>query len=87
MKSAQYAGFIDASSGRFVKPGIAAKEETRHQNANDGKKRGGSGGGNENPPDIDRSLRAFLNAFPSLEMCGRNRSENYGCNFSKAASS
>jgi hypothetical protein len=27
MKSAQYAGFIDSATGRFVKPGIAQKDE------------------------------------------------------------
>jgi hypothetical protein len=30
MGSAQYAGFIDASSGRFVKPGIPQKRMWRH---------------------------------------------------------
>jgi hypothetical protein len=31
MKSAQYAGFIDSSTGRFVKPGIAQKDEGPRQ--------------------------------------------------------
>jgi hypothetical protein len=65
MKSAQYAGFIDASSGRFVKPGIAAKEEITHHNVDDGKKRGrGGGGGNENPPDIDPIIEGLLKRLP-----------------------
>ena len=29
MKSAQYAGFIDSATGRFVKPGIAQKMKDR----------------------------------------------------------
>jgi hypothetical protein len=28
MKSAQYAGFIDSATGRFVKPGIVQRDET-----------------------------------------------------------
>jgi hypothetical protein len=31
MKSAQYAGLIDASPGRFVKPGIVSKEQDRRE--------------------------------------------------------
>jgi hypothetical protein len=31
MKSAQYAGFIDASTGRFVKPGVASSETIREE--------------------------------------------------------
>jgi hypothetical protein len=27
MKSAQYAGFVDSATGRFVKPGIAQKDD------------------------------------------------------------
>jgi hypothetical protein len=64
MKSAQYAGFIDASSGRFVKPGIAAKEEATQHNADDGKKRGSGSGGNENPPDIDPIIEGLLRRLP-----------------------
>jgi hypothetical protein len=64
MKSAQYAGFIDASSGRFVKPGIAAKEEATQHNADDGKKRGSGSGGNENPPDIDPIIEGLLKRLP-----------------------
>jgi len=42
MKSAQYAGFIDASSGRFVKPGIAVRDEPAPLKPDEGKK-GNSG--------------------------------------------
>src|SRR5258707_11522748 len=64
MKSAQYAGFIDASSGRFVKPGIAAKEESTQRNLDEGKKRSGGGGGNENPPDVDPIIEGLLKRLP-----------------------
>jgi hypothetical protein len=64
MKSAQYAGFIDASSGRFVKPGIVAREESQHQpNKNEEIKRGGGNDGNE-PPDIDPIIGGLLKRLP-----------------------
>jgi hypothetical protein len=55
MKSAQYAGFIDASSGRFVKPGIMQGESRQQEKPadNERSRTGGSGGGDENPPAID----------------------------------
>jgi len=58
MKSAQYAGFIDASSGRFVKPGIAAREAQQQEKSDDSKKRNNGNDGNE-PPNASR---AFLQA-------------------------
>ncbi len=62
MKSAQYAGFIDAASGRFVKPGIVSGEETRQQSdkIDVSKKRSGSNDGNE-PPDLHPFVQGLLN--------------------------
>lgn len=45
MKSAQYAGFIDATTGRFVKPGIAQKDEDATQVEREAERGGGGGDG------------------------------------------
>ena len=65
MKSAQYAGFIDASSGRFVKPGIAQGEEARTRPDGDGenKKRNSGSDGNE-PPDLHPFVQGLLKGLP-----------------------
>jgi hypothetical protein len=60
MKSPQYAGFIDASSGRFVKPGIAQADEGRQQDRPTDNERSGGGGGDENPPGIDPIIGGLL---------------------------
>ncbi len=64
MKSAQYAGFIDASSGRFVKPGIAAKEEGPQHNIDDGKKNRNNGGDGNEPPDLHPFVQGLLKELP-----------------------
>jgi hypothetical protein len=58
-KSAQYAGFIDPVSGRFVKPGIPGREETRQETSED--QRGGGGGGGPNDPLI----KALIQKMPT----------------------
>jgi hypothetical protein len=65
MKSAQYAGFIDASSGRFVKPGIVQKDEGRQQDkpADHDRSRTGDGG-DETPPAIDPIIGGLLKRLP-----------------------
>jgi hypothetical protein len=63
MKSAQYAGFIDASSGRFVKPGIAAREEPPHEKPDEGKKRNNGSDGNE-PPGLHPFVQGLLKELP-----------------------
>jgi hypothetical protein len=62
MKSAQYAGFIDASTGRFVKPGVAAREDPAHEKPDDGKKRNSGSDGNE--PPIDPIIAGLLARLP-----------------------
>lgn len=66
MKSAQYAGFINSSTGRFVKPGIAQREEAVGQQAQqevgDRGTGGGSGGGE--PPRIDPIIQGLLSRLP-----------------------
>jgi hypothetical protein len=42
VKSAQYAGFIDAASGRFVKPGIVTDQPAGQDKSDQGR---GDGGG------------------------------------------
>ncbi len=67
MKSAQYAGFIDTSTGRFVKPGIAQKDEGQRQQdkpADNDRIRSGGGGGDENPPTIDPIIEGLLKRLP-----------------------
>lgn len=65
MKSAQYAGFIDAATGRFVKPGIPQNE------ANNPPRRdpdlGGGGGGGSDELNLDPLLVALLKKIPSPE--------------------
>jgi hypothetical protein len=66
MKSAQYAGFIDTSTGRFVKPGIVQKDEGQRQQEKPvecDRQRTGGGGGNENPP-IDPIIAGLLARLP-----------------------
>ena len=63
MKSAQYAGFIDASSGRFVKPGIAPRDEAPPPNPDEGKKRNNGSNGNE-PPDLHPFVQGLLKELP-----------------------
>ena len=58
MKSAQYAGFIDSATGRFVKPGIAQRDEAAGPEAQQEPDRRFGGGGGE-PPAIDPSLRGY----------------------------
>jgi hypothetical protein len=65
MKSAQYAGFIDATSGRFVKPGIPQRDEPEgHRQDAD---HGGSGGGGDGTGEweLDPLLIALLKKVPS----------------------
>jgi hypothetical protein len=66
MKSAHYAGFIDGTTGRFVKPGIAQKNESHEQPSSDNANRGGrgSGGGNPPPPTIDPIIQGLLARLP-----------------------
>jgi hypothetical protein len=63
MKSATYAGFIDASSGRFVKPGIATRDEPPPDKPDEGKKRnnGSDGGG---PSDLHPFVQGLLKELP-----------------------
>jgi hypothetical protein len=66
MKSAQYAEFIDASTGRFVKPGIPLKAEWIGQPERREEERlGGSGGGDGGDgPEIDPIIRGLLARLP-----------------------
>jgi hypothetical protein len=59
MKSAQYAGFIDSSTGRFVKPGIVEGVP----NAQPQQENRISGGGGE-PPKIDPIIQGLLSRLP-----------------------
>jgi hypothetical protein len=65
MKSANYAGFIDAATGWFVKPGIVARDDTQHhqEKVDDGKKRGSGSDGSE-PPDLHPFVQGLLKELP-----------------------
>lgn len=66
MKSAIFAGFIDPSSGRFVKPGIPSSTRDdggTQQQKPPADKGGGSGGGGE-PPAIDPIIQGLLARLP-----------------------
>jgi hypothetical protein len=61
-KSAAYAGFVDSSTGRFIKPGnLGARDESRV--AQERKDDGGGGGGGE-PPRIDPIIQGLLARLP-----------------------
>jgi len=63
MKSAQYAGFIDAASGRFVKPGIAQGEGQKDDKPPRDRK-DGDGTGGDNNLHLDPLLIALLKKIP-----------------------
>jgi hypothetical protein len=60
MKSATYAGFIDSTSGRFVKPGIVAKEEAPRIVGEQEVPFGSGDGGGPNDP----VLKALIQKLP-----------------------
>lgn len=63
-KSAIYAGFIDAASGRFIKPGVAGlKDETLQQKIEEGKKQGNGDGPND-PPGLHPFVQGLLKELP-----------------------
>lgn len=64
MKSAVYAGFVDASTGRFIKPGNGgAKESVQRKEEPKG---GGSGGGGDDGLHLDPLLVALLKKVPEV---------------------
>jgi hypothetical protein len=60
-KSAQYAGFIDAASGRFVKPGVGGQEDQSRQRE---RERELGGGGGDDPPVVDPIIAGLLKRLP-----------------------
>jgi hypothetical protein len=62
MKSAQYAGFIDATTGRFVKPGIAQKDEGTVAQPQQEDHTGGNGG--DGPTGVDPIIAGLLKRLP-----------------------
>lgn len=61
-KSATYAGFIDQATGRFVKPGIAQREEPPPPALD--KKRGGNGGDDGDEPPMHPLIRGLVDSLP-----------------------
>jgi hypothetical protein len=67
MKSAQYAGFIDSATGRFVKPGLAQREESSPPLVQPEADRGGTGGDGTGGLGLEPLLIALLKKVPSPE--------------------
>jgi hypothetical protein len=65
MKSAQYAGFIDASSGRFVKPGITQADTAREEKLP--REKGNGDGDGTDGLNLDPLLIALLKKIPDAE--------------------
>jgi hypothetical protein len=63
MKSAQYAGYVDPVSGRFVKPGNGGSKEEGRKPPEEARDGGGGQEGGE-PPDIDPIIRGLLARLP-----------------------
>jgi hypothetical protein len=64
MKSATFAGFIDSSTGRFVKPGIPQRDEGAGQPKPQERVDEGGGGGGGEPPKIDPIIQGLLARLP-----------------------
>ena len=64
MKSATYAGFIDAASGRLVKPGIGGAPAVEQEGRQTPKKEEGGGAGGDLPP-IDPIIAGLLKRLPN----------------------
>jgi hypothetical protein len=64
MKSAQYAGFIDSATGRFVKPGIAQRDEAPPAPPAVDPKRGGGGSDGGGQSEIDPIIKGLLARLP-----------------------
>jgi DNA modification methylase len=58
----QYAGFIDSATGRFVKPGIAHKDDGERQQEKPTEVR--FAGGGDEPPGIDPIIAGLLKRLP-----------------------
>jgi hypothetical protein len=65
MKSAQYAGFIDAATGRFVKPGIAQTETVKEEKPP--RQKGSGDGDGTDGLNLDPLLIALLKKIPDAE--------------------
>ncbi|WP_316397570.1 hypothetical protein [Bradyrhizobium sp. 33ap4] len=63
MKSAQYAGFIDSATGRFVKPGIVQRDEPPPERREEEKRRDSGNDGNE-PPGLHPFVQGLLKELP-----------------------
>jgi hypothetical protein len=65
MKSAQYAGFIDSATGRFVKPGIAQKEDVGSSiTGQQSQQEADRGGGGDEPPGLHPFVQGLLRELP-----------------------
>jgi len=67
-KSATCAGFIDSSTGRFIKPGnLGARDESSAVQERDKDRTGGGGGSGTGDLELDPLLIALLKKVPSPE--------------------
>jgi hypothetical protein len=63
MKSAQYAGFIDTATGRFVKPGIPNRDDPPPERREEERRKDNGSDGNE-PPDLHPFVQGLLKELP-----------------------
>jgi hypothetical protein len=64
MKSAQYAGFIDSSTGRFVKPGLAPQRDDGERQQEKPMETLHFAGGGDEPPGLDPIIAGLLKRLP-----------------------
>lgn len=64
IKSADYAGFIDAATGRFVKPGIITRDEPTLEKREEEKRRDKGGGDGNEPPNLHPFVQGLLKELP-----------------------
>ena len=86
MKSATYAGFIDSSTGRFVKPGNVGGSREEASGAQE-RDQIAAGMAAANHQRSTQSFRGCFRAFQSRGTCGRRQSASYGWTCSLVASS
>ena len=67
MKSATYAGFIDPSTGRFIKPGTGRVNFSPAQDKSNSGNGGGGGGGDGIALNLDPLLIELLKKIPATK--------------------
>jgi hypothetical protein len=64
-KSAQYAGYIDPTTSRFIRPGSGVEAERKKSSDRDRNGSGGNSGGGGGGKEIDPIIRGLLDRLPN----------------------